>query len=1032
MFYIFLYFLSIYFTIALVILKETFKTWKPFLKSFLKTKKFKFFLILFLLYKSIFNVFTGTFLLNKAMQSTINGTFSGSFEKFSLFYGFVLENVEILAPESFQNETIFQAKRISLQYNLPAFLLLRFKLTEISLTDPTLHLHQVGGKWNFESLFQPSPPPEPPPEEESGEPLTEINTYLPISAYLHFFLENLKATVHIEDPENPLQASLDGFQISFLLDTHRFSKFPLSPKAAEILEVFQLQMNPTTPPKISYRDKAAELQTDLELKMILDWDSQSLPKKFLSQLRIGKESIPLKYQNIDLPTFGFLISYQLSLEPVEDSLTLSSFLIQFSNQNWLDLSGKIIHLTSLDPNLNLEVKDSQIDFNPLGDLLKKFPGLGDLDIKGKLSLQGIGAKGPISQLVSKLEMHARDIIVIQSSTKHSIPKLDIEIEANLNLIDKGQTTDKDVLPILDNLNFKDFTVDYNGILLTLKGTIDPKTNVDCELLIKNIQLGNFVKTLQGTTEVKVLIGGDRLTHLKLDSSIEIQKLRYLMGKSLSGKNDIQVHFLNTIDLGVGFKLEDLQIDSFTLLLKNELKEIAISLQTKLNLEKKKGLRVQIKDLLFKTNLTKLIPTLPISLRNTIANLRESLGNEISLGGEVDLLSQTLFKQIQITLRASLPGLELKDLLFSGKVKLNADKEESVEIENLHLSGFEKKLKANYRGRFFKPFTANPPFGEYTGALSGNFTLESESYRYLSKGIYFKGDIDFDLDIQGAIIRGAFKSKDSGFKIVEGCPGENCTETEIAGIKMEIPFLHDIHDKTMENLISGNAESFVQNYGLTKPANFSINRITSNHPIQKGAKFDFVKSTDSLPGISAFLEYKENFLVLDNLKISTLDGVIFGKDFIVNVGSGDLSKIQYNAVLQVRDIDLKQILSPTSRQKIKDGKIKADINITGQNLTDPVANVDLFFSIFQIGEDFGRSAVNIVSPTNFVTDRIINSYSVNKIEVEINHGLVYARVLFNPSVMNSLLFQVENDRIQQERIPLANFLKRAQSELSEFE
>ncbi len=1013
-------------------LKEALNSWKPAFQAFFKTKKFKFFLVLTLFYHSIFNGFTGSFLLNKAMQSTLNGTFTGSFEKFSLFYGFVLEDVEILAPESFQRESIFRAKRISLQYNLPAFFVLRFKLSEISLTDPKIHLHQVGGKWNFESLLPPSPPKEPPPPEEPDEPLTEINTYLPVSAYLHFFIQNLHATVHIEDPEKPLRASLEGYQISLLLDTHRFSKLPLSPKAAEILEVFQLHMNPTLPPKISYKDKAAEFSTDLDLKMVLDWDSLSSPKKFLSVMRIGKEVIPLQYLNKALPPFGFLISYQLSLEPIEDSLTLESFLIQFSNQNWLDLSGKISHLTSKDPQVNLEVKDSQIDLNPLDDLLNKFPGLTDMDIQGNLSLRGIGAKGPVSQLVSKFEVHAKDIIVVQGSSKHSIPKLDIDIGATLNLLDKTISTDKDVLPILDYLHFKEFYVDYNGIILTLKGTIDPKTNVDCELLIKNIQLGNFVKTLQGTTEIKILIGGDRLTFLKLDSSVEVQKLRYLMGKSLSGKNDIQIHFLNTIDLGAGLKLEDLQLDSFTLLLKNELKETAISLQTKLNLEMKKGLKLQIQDLLLKTNLTKLIPTLPIVLRSTIANLRESLGNEITLGGELDLSSSTLFKQIQIALKASLPGLELNDLLFFGKVKLNSDKEESVEIESIQLSGYEKKLKANYRGRFFKPFTANPPFGDYTGALSGNFTLESEGYRYLSKGIFFKGDIDFDLDIQGALIRGAFKSKDSGFKLVEGCPGENCIETEIAGIKMDFPFLHDIHDKTTENLISGNAESFVQNYGLTKPANFSIDRITSNHPIQKGVKFDFVKSSDSLPGISAFLEYKENFLVLDNLKISTLDGVIFGKDFIVNIGTGDPSKIQYNAVLQVRDIDLKQILSPASRKKIKDGKIKADINITGQNLTDPVANVDLFFSIFQIGEDFGRSAVNIVSPTNFVTDRIINSYSVNKIEVEINHGLVYARVLFNPSVMNSLLFQVENDRIQQERIPLANFLKRAQSELSEFE
>jgi hypothetical protein len=57
-----------------------------------------------------------------------------------------------------------------------------------------------------------------------------------------------------------------------------------------------------------------------------------------------------------------------------------------------------------------------------------------------------------------------------------------------------------------------------------------------------------------------------------------------MGKSLSGKNDIQINLLNTVDLGSGFKFEKLKIDSFTLLLKNELKETAVQLKTKLDLE----------------------------------------------------------------------------------------------------------------------------------------------------------------------------------------------------------------------------------------------------------------------------------------------------------------------------------------------------------------------------------------------------------------------------------------------------------------
>ena len=108
-----------------------------------------------------------------------------------------------------------------------------------------------------------------------------------------------------------------------------------------------------------------------------------------------------------------------------------------------------------------------------------------------------------------------------------------------------------------------------------------------------------------------------------------------------------------------------------------------------------------------------------------------------------------------------------------------------------------------------------------------------------------------------------------------------------------------------------------------------------------------------------------------------------------------------------------------------------MNIAGQNLTDPIANLELFFSTFYIGEDFGKSAIRIVSPSNVITDTIINSYRVDKIEVELTKGLVYAVIKFKKSIFNSMIFQVENDMISQERIPLASFLKQTEKELSTY-
>jgi len=117
--------------------------------------------------------------------------------------------------------------------------------------------------------------------------------------------------------------------------------------------------------------------------------------------------------------------------------------------------------------------------------------------------------------------------------------------------------------------------------------------------------------------------------------------------------------------------------------------------------------------------------------------------------------------------------------------------------------------------------------------------------------------------------------------------------------------------------------------------------------------------------------------------------------------------------------------------VDDGKIKADLNISGENLKDPISNVSLFFSVFQIGKDFSKSAVNIVKSTDKITDFFINSYNVDKIEVELNRGLVYAKILFKKSVLNTIV-SIEDDRIQQERFPLSNFLNRAKSELSVYQ
>ena len=136
-------------------------------------------------------------------------------------------------------------------------------------------------------------------------------------------------------------------------------------------------------------------------------------------------------------------------------------------------------------------------------------------------------------------------------------------------------------------------------------------------------------------------------------------------------------------------------------------------------------------------------------------------------------------------------------------------------------------------------------------------------------------------------------------------------------------------------------------------------------------------------------------------------------------------------LQVRDIDLTELIPLENRKKIDDGKIRGDINFSGENMTDLVNNTEIFFSIYKIGKDFGNSAINIVSPPNIIRDYIVNSYSVDKIEAELSKGLVYINILFKQGILSNLLTKIENNKISQERMPLNNFINRAQDEFSTY-
>jgi hypothetical protein len=166
---------------------------KTFLQNFFKRKLVRFFIILLVLYKLVFNAYTGEFLIKKGFSSASTGSISLNVKRFSLFFGIIINDIFISSGEDFEKKPVLKLERLALTYNLPLIFTGRLKLTEISLTKPELYMWQKNGKWNVETLFVSS---EEKKEEEKKEEETsssnELSLPIPVSAYLNFFIHDLK------------------------------------------------------------------------------------------------------------------------------------------------------------------------------------------------------------------------------------------------------------------------------------------------------------------------------------------------------------------------------------------------------------------------------------------------------------------------------------------------------------------------------------------------------------------------------------------------------------------------------------------------------------------------------------------------------------------------------------------------------------------------------------------------------------------------------------------------------------------------
>ncbi|WP_061244160.1 LIC_11026 family protein [Leptospira noguchii] len=993
---------------------ETFKL------HFQKHKKVYFFLLsLIIIYKFVFNRYTGQLLLSKILHGSIQGTANFTVTKFSLFYGIAFEDLVLKSDSTFEERPVLSVKELELSYNLPLILLGRAKLSRIAIVGLKIDLRQKGGEWNLSKLF-PTSSQSSPEEETTSSPLEEISTILPVSAYLNLELKDIFVHVSSESGLSSYKAGLEGFALAFELDTVRFRKIPLNVRILQLIDVIRFRMNPEKTVRIYFEDNSKSLDQPFRLGLEFSKDPGGI---FVSQADIGSDSIPIKVQNKLLAPFGFGLRYKLGYLEKEDKLKLETLELKVNEDVWLSGGGEMTGVSSKERNVQFGIQKSLIRLKPLSDFLSTVPGIPKMKLDGELSLAPITISGKDTRLKVETDIVAKDLLISIGGKNHKIPKLKLLADFILHPFTQETPNANKPIPILENLNLKELSVDYNGIQLAAIGNILRGSQLDLDLSVQNLNLSDYVKTLNGVLGLKMKVSGI-FNFLNVDGAVQLSGFRFPMGRGKSSPIPINLDLKSRIQFSKPFVPDLVRLDSISISTKSLEGKESLKISSVGNLGLGKGFRVNLNSLVIKTELDRLTPTLPFSLRESLVPVRNNLGNQIILNGGVDYSLLDGTQSVSGKFLFDLPGIQIRDLKMDLNLKIAKDS--SITLSNFDLTAFQSKFRIVTSGVLKKT-----PEGELIPDLEGNIQLGSDKPAYLFKGINFEGLFAVRFRLKNSIASGTLISKNSNFGYAnEFCPGEDCKLYRIEGLDAEFSFVHDLSIKTTRNLIDGNKEKFIRTYGRIPASNFTIQQIVGTHPSISGIPFDYVKPKNGQPGLSARIDYSENFLKLEYLKVFTLDGLVNGKDILVNVGGGDPEKMEFSAVVQIKDIDLKQLLPPKRRSKIDDGKIKADLNVSGRNLADPIPNINLFFSVFQIGQDFAKSAVNIFTPSNVFTDFIYNSYAVDKIEVELSKGLVYAVIGFKRSVLNTII-NLENSQISQQRMPLANFLKRARSEVDTY-
>lgn len=988
-------------------------------------------------------------------------------ERASLLYGFDFRELRLRAAAD--DTPLFYASRVKLSWFLPSVLIGHIGVRELAIDDPHLHLIRTGAQWNWSAMSgkRTEATPEPEPETVDETPLPDaIDLFLNFRVYANLKINRFAMDLQIQEPgaQQDLRLNLRNVNLRFAAITEHFSEIPLSLDLLNLFDSLLLAVNPYEPLRLDLRMNAADakaptLRGSTRLNYFLFRETDQGVTEFASRLILNTSGLKLRRAAGDTRNLALGVRYDTLYDASRDRLLLPIVEVGHAGARWLSMDGEVHNATTSDRSLRLDVQKSRIDLGPIGGVLTTLfgDGRGKL-LDGVVNIDRLALNGELERLNLSGKLGAKQIRIAPGSRIETLRDFKVDLTALVDLYR--------ILPIVQpppdyapdqNLAFGFFhrlrvpelRAVYGQTRVKGDAAITPEDGVKADLDVQGFLLESILpEILRGRADARVkLASPESFKRMDFDGQVRLRNGRYFLDRSRSGLHNLFLKANGRLRFDDVFQID---VARARLTAANPEGERMAALDGGAQIQFPDGQQVynfDVKQL--KVDYPVLHTAFPGSIRYILAPYKLYLSKGVELKSRTDMrIGDGVFAlDVQRGSRLKVPFLKIDDLDVEADLRFG---DNEIRMRPVKLRGLRGALAANAAADLKKNAA-----GRWVPNATVDLKVARDSLFRVHENIALQGSVELNAKINADQARGKLDIESLNLEYDQGScanrerAGPECYRIAVRDMNLDLPFEHELAPKSILSLAKNTGRDYLDTYGRRGQANLTVQSVASSHrpngefsgqsanrlyyyvghPEAQGA------GSGNEPAAAASLTYRNNIAYLNWLRLSTYQqranqqwqasGSVDARSGFFNLADLNSENMEFGVNLQIQDLDLEPFLPGRNRYE---AEISGDLRMTTSSLKDFLYHTEGIASIHEIQDDFSGFVTRILLPTQVAALIVNNTLSIPRIRAEVKGGLVYSYVSVRRGGALGYLVKPGGEEIKQERMPIAQFLERARSEL----